>query len=329
MGTGKIIIQAFLQFRNLKYVYGVELSVGRYKLAEEAALRMVKLFGEENYLITNNPGKRLIIEEILSKPLPVGSPNGSPRQQNSSGSIDDSSLFYSSKTLTSSPSSSKNSRVLHLECGDMFHITNMEVADIVMLETDIPAELHHQLCHLLSQMHEGARTLTYLDLKKIWSPADGGMWFKQLESNRFLSDRFPTSWSVQRGHHFFLWVRVSEGYITGSSYSSSSNDTPTSRSLRTDSPSGSNSRTKSGASDTMSSSQSRAKGANAALGNISKQAADKQKPRQSYLSRGGNCLPFTFDVLSFGFFSRWQRRRETSRDRENNVGVAISSTVLL
>ncbi len=31
MGTGKILVQAFLQFKNLKYVYGVELSVGRYK----------------------------------------------------------------------------------------------------------------------------------------------------------------------------------------------------------------------------------------------------------------------------------------------------------
>ena len=31
MGTAKILIQAFLQFRNLKYVYGIELSIGRYK----------------------------------------------------------------------------------------------------------------------------------------------------------------------------------------------------------------------------------------------------------------------------------------------------------
>ena len=30
MGTGKVAIQAFVQFRNLDYVYGVELSVGRY-----------------------------------------------------------------------------------------------------------------------------------------------------------------------------------------------------------------------------------------------------------------------------------------------------------
>ena len=31
MGTGKVAIQSFVQFRNLTYVYGVELSEGRYK----------------------------------------------------------------------------------------------------------------------------------------------------------------------------------------------------------------------------------------------------------------------------------------------------------
>jgi len=31
MGTGKVAIQSFVQFQNLTYVYGVELSEGRYK----------------------------------------------------------------------------------------------------------------------------------------------------------------------------------------------------------------------------------------------------------------------------------------------------------
>lgn len=31
MGTGKILIQAFLQFKNLRYIFGIELSSGRYK----------------------------------------------------------------------------------------------------------------------------------------------------------------------------------------------------------------------------------------------------------------------------------------------------------
>lgn len=38
MGIGKIVIQAFLQFRNLDFVYGVELSIGRYLMAEESGM---------------------------------------------------------------------------------------------------------------------------------------------------------------------------------------------------------------------------------------------------------------------------------------------------
>lgn len=30
-GTGKVLLQAFLQFTNLQYVYGIELSSGRYQ----------------------------------------------------------------------------------------------------------------------------------------------------------------------------------------------------------------------------------------------------------------------------------------------------------
>jgi hypothetical protein len=57
-------------------------------------------------------------------------------------------------------------------------------------------------------MKEGAQTLTYHDIRRIWA-LGGGFPFKQLEVNRYLTDRYPTSWSVQRGHHFFLWKKVS------------------------------------------------------------------------------------------------------------------------
>lgn len=168
MGTGKIAMQAFLQFRNLDYVYGIELSEGRYKLAEDAALLMVSLLGEESFSVQLRSGRSIIITEIATE--------------------------------------QESARVLHLECGNMFEVANMDVADIVMMETDIPAELHTNLCTLLGSMHEGSRTLTYLDLRKIWN--QGPIPFKQLDVNRHLSDRFPTSWSVQRGHHFFLWSRI-------------------------------------------------------------------------------------------------------------------------
>ena len=66
------------------------------------------------------------------------------------------------------------------------------------------------LCKLIAKMKCGARTLTYHDLRKLWVISFGvkQQHFKQLEINRSQSDRYPTSWSVQRGHHFFLWKKV-------------------------------------------------------------------------------------------------------------------------
>jgi hypothetical protein len=104
-------------------------------------------------------------------------------------------------------------RVLHLECGNMFDVKNIHIADIVMLETDIPADLQTDLYELLGKMKEDSRTLTYLDLKKTWSK-NLLFPFKQLENNKNLSDRFPTSWSVQRGHHFYVWAKVIYLFLT-------------------------------------------------------------------------------------------------------------------
>jgi hypothetical protein len=107
-------------------------------------------------------------------------------------------------------------RTLHLECGNMFDVKNIGIADIVMLETDIPTEIIPDLHKLLNNMKPGAKTLTYLDLRKTWVPSamsNGSgiptqLPFRQLEHNKNITDRFPTSWSVQRGHHFYLWCKV-------------------------------------------------------------------------------------------------------------------------
>lgn len=174
MGTGKVVIQAFLQFRNLDFVYGIELSNGRYSVAESAAISMVEILGRELYRVNLNPGKFVEITELRE--------NGRNRRE----------------------------RVLRMECNDMFSLdaSVMNRADIVMLETDIPNHLQDNLSTLLTKMRDGAHALTYLDLRKIC--VHGTFQFRQLESNKSLSDRFPTSWSVQRGHHFFLWTKDSK-----------------------------------------------------------------------------------------------------------------------
>jgi hypothetical protein len=68
--------------------------------------------------------------------------------------------------------------------------------------------LQHDLCAMLQQgVQDNARILSYHDLFKIWSLPS--YFFKQLDVNCSLADRFPTSWSVQRGHHFFLFKKTS------------------------------------------------------------------------------------------------------------------------
>ena len=109
---------------------------------------------------------------------------------------------------SSKPSTRKcKGRVLKLEFGNMFDVKDIHTADIVMLETDIPQELQADLCALLSNMKPDSRTLTYLDLRKTWC-SNSFFPYRQLENNKNLSDRFPTSWSVQRGHHFYVWTKV-------------------------------------------------------------------------------------------------------------------------
>ena len=43
MGVGKVIVQSFLQYRNVKYALGVELSTGRFERAVEAVKKIVEL----------------------------------------------------------------------------------------------------------------------------------------------------------------------------------------------------------------------------------------------------------------------------------------------
>lgn len=186
MGTGKIPIQTFLQFPNLQCVYGIELSPARYKAAETAALELVQLLGPEHFNVDCAHGRSICITQTTPRKR-----SGSTIKSNYSGSV---------------------GRQLHLECGNLFTTSrSIESADVIMLETEIPADLYGDLCLLLKKMKPCSRTLTYIDLRQMWT--GGQCPFRRHESNKFVSDRYSTSWSVQRGHHFFIWTRVSHPYL--------------------------------------------------------------------------------------------------------------------
>jgi len=164
MGTGKVAMQAFLQFPTLCRAVGVELSLARYKIAEKACFNLMHQHPNLFTLVSHTEGKSLEMR------------------------------------------SAQGSGTLQLQWGNMLHITDLHEADIVFLETDVSQDVYHDLCLMLMQMKDGGRILSYLDIRKIWDV--GPFPFHQLEVNRSLADRFPTSWSVHRGHHFYIWVKV-------------------------------------------------------------------------------------------------------------------------
>lgn len=205
MGTGKILIQAFLQFRNLRYVYGVELAEGRYRLAEELALRMIDLLGPDNYTVKMESGKYIVVVE---NPTSASSAATTGDLQDEGNEIDG-YIHMKDDMIMNASGTYKQQRILHFQCGNMFDcVHNIHLADVVMMETDIPNELYYDLHVLLSHMKDNSRMLSYLDFRKVFQSSTA-LNLKQLEINKPLSDRYPTSWSVQRGHHFFLWIKVS------------------------------------------------------------------------------------------------------------------------
>jgi hypothetical protein len=74
-----------------------------HSVAEDAVMAMVNLLGTNRFRVDIIPGKRIVVTEIAT-----GVDSASQR------------------------------RILHLECGNMLNVKNVEIADVVMLETDIP-----------------------------------------------------------------------------------------------------------------------------------------------------------------------------------------------
>jgi len=167
MGTGKVIMQAFLQHENLQRCYGVELSLARFKVAEKAALELASKVQPHKFIVLSSvAGRHVVVKNTQTQQL------------------------------------------LHLVYGNLMATPDMHTADVLLLETDIPADFWKDLSQLLDHAAEGARILSYLDLSKVWTLPGQPFPFKQLEANKSFADRYPTTWSVNRGHHLFLWVKV-------------------------------------------------------------------------------------------------------------------------
>lgn len=160
MGLGKLVIQCYLQYPNLKYVLGVELARSRYSIGEKAVLHLTSLY-TCRYVVIIHTTDRIAIQEH------------------------------------------DTGRVLELRKQDLFDVGMDQGhgvdADVVITETHFETAMIPKLhAYLNSCMTNGARLLTY---ERIHSTE-----YNQLPVNISVEDRFPTTWSNIKGHHFYLYI---------------------------------------------------------------------------------------------------------------------------
>ena len=130
-------------------------------------------------------------------------------------------------------------RTLEFRCDDIFELTSeLNNVDIVIFMTEITGMKRRHSINMMSHLPARSRVLTYqsfpelLDMKEAkhksggWCISDLIPWYKlgsiysenvmtysllpfrQLEINKRLTDRFSSTWTVNRGHHMYIYERT-------------------------------------------------------------------------------------------------------------------------
>jgi len=222
MGAGKMLVQTFLAFPNLEKCVGVELSKGRYLLAEEnmtrllqngwrgrkfklvefqdgAFMKLVELpfikkndFKIGDSVIAYNVNFRKEKHEILDYRATVVGFAGEKILVRYEGKT----MFEVDLNLVFEPGTERTCEIWQ---GNLFDYPEAWNGDICILETDFPPEMHRELVACMTKTPIGCTFLTYHDLKKLENFRHEKL--RQLDMNVYDSDRYLTSWS--QGWRFY------------------------------------------------------------------------------------------------------------------------------
>ena len=125
-GKGRLILQAFLTFPNLKKAIGVEFSPSRFKSAVEAMMLMATL----------NP--HLFVYTCVR--------------------------YSSGVEIAQLETRDTSKRVMQMRLDDLFNYADIGSADIIICETDIPIQRRTELSSKLTKLKLGARLILYHSL---------------------------------------------------------------------------------------------------------------------------------------------------------------------
>jgi len=176
MGLGKLLLQSFFQYPNIRYVCGVELALSRYRLAEKALLKLVELESSTFEITQRVTGSMIRVQVIGS----LGDAGGGVEW--------------------------RGRRIIEMRRCSMWNVRDIHTADVVFMHTDFTATCVPHLRRLVLEMKKGVRFVTYQDLGRFW-PAEAYP-FAQLRVNMDEQDVFATSWSPDRGYHLFCWEKI-------------------------------------------------------------------------------------------------------------------------
>jgi hypothetical protein len=214
-GLGKLAMQVFLQYPNVKQVHAIEFCQTRANIAITAAQVLHgKLNAQAKQASVDGSKKPAGGSCFLQVKLADLHPSAKITQRI------DGSIRVSDVTASKRKYESRDSQIRSLEFkhDDLFSQTElMAVADIIILETKIRTRRYSELIKLLDTVKVGARILTYENLMNVYvgtkHPSDVDVNaqmelkcpFKQLAINKSMDDRVLTTWSMSHGHKFFLY----------------------------------------------------------------------------------------------------------------------------
>eukprot|EP01084_Bolivina_argentea_P006592 12497_1 len=236
MGPGKMLIQTYLQFNNLRVCMGVELAKGRYDLGERNLRTLLKVGwrgrtflgiefkkGEFLKIVEDVPhktpakgwniGDKVVAYYPLFKKDKMTVKNYHGVITNMKSNDDPKKNVYSIEYEDGTKCDRVQHRYLFIPgtertCevwfGSLFDYPGGFDAELCVLETDFPEEMHPHLIEMMCSTPYGCTFLTYHDLKKFkcfdWKQ------LRQIDCNIYDNDRYITSWS--QGWRFYLWEHI-------------------------------------------------------------------------------------------------------------------------
>jgi len=238
MGPGKMLIQTYLRYENMTRCMGVELAKGRYDLGERNIRTLLKTGwrGRSFLGIEFKKGEFFkIVEDVPHKTPAEGWKVGDrvvayfPLFKKDKMTVKDYHGVITAIKPHESGDAKKTSygvqyddgttcdRVQHRHLfipgtertcevwfGSLFDYPGGFDAEMCILETDFPEEMHPQLIGRMCSTPLGCTFLTYHDLKKFecydWDQ------LRQIDCNIYDNDRYITSWS--QGWRFFIWRHI-------------------------------------------------------------------------------------------------------------------------